>query len=81
MHTIFNSLIQHVLTWLHGITSEQWQKAVELARKAAVDLVNGGTGAEKRASVLADLQAEWPDLKGSAINVLIELASSFIKKD
>ena len=81
MHTVFHSLIQHVLTWLHGITSEQWAWAITFAQQAETEFTGNDTGVQKRQFVLDALLTQWPDLKSAALNTLVELAAGFIKKD
>jgi hypothetical protein len=72
-------LIQKILGWLAGITAEQWQAALSFVMAAHRD-TRGRTGEEKRDWVLARLRLAYPDLGGSALNMLLELAVGWVKK-
>ena len=73
-------LIAKVLAWLHGITRDQWLTALGFVHEAEVEFTGNDTGAQKKAWVVGKLQSLWTDLKPLAINLLVELAVSFIKK-
>lgn len=82
MNTLYTLLITRLLSWLHGLSSEDFQFALTAVRRWAsrTDL----TGAEKAkqvgGTILNWLQEEGRELGPAAINVLIELAVSYSRK-
>lgn len=72
-------MIKHVLAWLAGITSGQWDAALEAVRVAAL-LLSKQSGEERKRYVMDTLRLSWPDLRSGVMNLLIEIAYHFAKK-
>lgn len=69
-------LIKKLLGWLAGISPEQWISALSWVRHAAAELPKE----DRFKFVQAKLMNDWPAIKQSALNLLIEAAVSFTKK-
>lgn len=77
MKTIYRLLITRILFWLHGLTAADFDKAKQFVLFAEN---NFSTPAQKWAFVKQKMQALLPLLSATAVNLLIELAVSFLKK-
>lgn len=71
MAAIQSWLIQLVVTWLVGVTKEQWQAALAFVEKAAKDFIEG---AVKNQWVKDQLLKLFPALEPYVLNALIEIA-------
>lgn len=73
---MFQALIKFILSKLAGITDRQWATVLQLVIMAAKD-VRYKTGAERKEAVKDHVLKHWPDIKGYALNLLIEVAVAF----
>lgn len=76
---MLNLLIKRILAWLAGITAEQWEYALSCIAHAN-DVLADKTGAEKKVWVLSMFRRHFPDIQGATLNLLIEMAVSYLKK-
>lgn len=72
-------IIKFILGWLAGITADQWKQAVRYVQIANESL-QGKTSAEKRAWVEEKIKTYIGSIYPAAMNLLIELAVSWVKK-
>jgi len=73
-------LIKQILAWLAGITAKQWSTALHWVSMAAKDVMLK-SGANRKEAVTKMLKSLWPDLQGWAVNLLIETAVAFQRKN
>ena len=73
-------LIKQILAWLAGITAKQWATALHWVGMAAKDVMLKN-GANRKEAVTKMLKSLWPDLQGWAVNLLIETAVAFQRKN
>jgi len=71
------TLLKLLLSWLAGITSEQWKSAVELVTEAAGTALSGNA---KAVFVADKLKQSFPGLSGWIANLLRETALAWVKK-
>ena len=71
------TLLKLLLSWLAGITSEQWKSAVEYVTKAAVTSLPGNV---KDVDVSYKLTAAFPNMSGWVANLLREVALAWVRK-
>lgn len=72
-------LLRHLLAWLAGITSKQWQTALHWVATAARDVMLK-SNANRREAVAKMLKSLWPELEGLALNLLIEAAVAYHRR-
>lgn len=73
-------IIRRALGLVAGITSGQWDSALELVQMASRHLKDK-TGAERKAYVINSLKAAWESVKWKAwvLDVLVGMAYGFAK--
>lgn len=71
MAAIQSWLIQLVVTWLVGVTKEQWQAALAFVEKAAKNFIGGHL---KNEWVKSQLLGLFPVIEPYVLNALIEIA-------
>ena len=64
-------VVRIAVTWLVGVTREQWQAALDHVEQAAKQFLDG---AVKNEWVRAQLMSLFPQLKPYVVNSLLELA-------
>lgn len=76
---VIEFLIKQVLTWLGSIKSEQWEKAKELVVEAAKEFAHL-PGDKRREWVVTKLKEAWADLSPFLVNLLVDGAFGFLRK-
>ena len=71
------SILKFILSWLAGITSDQWKIAVELVVEAASTALSNNA---KAAFVADKIKLAFPTLASWAANMLREVALAWAKK-
>lgn len=74
----WNLLIKRLLAWLAGITADQWRDALQFVTDATHAFQ---ASEDKKAFVVRRLKAAYPTLSNSVLNLLIETAVSFARRN
>jgi hypothetical protein len=73
---MIQSLIKFILARLAGITPRQWATALQWVTMASKDFMLK-TGENRKAAVTKMLNDHWPEMRGFALNLLIETAVAY----
>jgi hypothetical protein len=77
---MIQSLIKFVLSKLAGITARQWAVALHYV----IEVTKSDrfkSGAERKAAVTNNIKSLWPEIQSFALNLLIETAVAFTRKN
>ena len=72
-------MIKKVLAALAGITAQQWTLALGWVQKAAGDAMLQN-GANRKEAVTRMIRSQWPEMRASVINLLIEVAVAWVRR-
>jgi hypothetical protein len=72
-------IIKQLLGWLAGITARQWATALQWVSIAAKDAMLK-TGSNRKEAVTKMIKSLWPEMRGFAINLLIETAVAYQRR-
>jgi hypothetical protein len=76
---MIQTIIKFILSRLAGVTPRQWSVAVfYVTQVAKSDAFNSGK--ERKEAVINSLKKQWPEIKDSVVNLLIEVAVAFTRK-
>ena len=75
---MIQTIIKFILSRLAGITPRQWAVAVLYVTQVAKS-ESLKDGKERREAVVKSLKKQWPEIKDSVVNLLIEVAVAFTR--
>jgi len=75
---MIQTIIKFILSRLAGVTPRQWAVAVlYVTQVAKSDYFKDGK--ERKDAVVKSMKKQWPEIKDSVINLLIEVAVAFTR--